>query len=712
MVERIFGRAVRGSCEARVKWFPYPSLFLTVPFVLFILLFCQPIQVSAQAAPPSLLPVHLTQVTPNSAVPGTEGLDIMLFGAGFAPGMQLRTGSPSVVVEYVQALSATLARARLRILPGAAPGPVRLDVISRDFTTFQQYTPPLFIRSPGGLAAPLSVRDAAVVFPQPGTLLAPDKPLFARGLLATTGSGVVIGVFTLDGVPFEQFSVIVSGGAPVSVQARIPVPFTYAGTHDLQIKILSPQQFTSGPVRLIGIPESRTLFQLVTPAAETVVAEKAPEFRWTVVPGAAAYQVLFQGSGDPVPRRVFKTAAAVWTPTATELKTLGRGTLYWTVRPLFPGDVPGSSAPWRKISLGAQTASGSYPPGPEAGSPGGVMSARAFMQQQPAQGGEPAQEPGGWTAQVGGEFNVISGSRPDQADTFRATLSSQADTGRDGWFLRETADGAFRHDFQDPNLTVNESRNWLFTGGRRKGKWGVEGQLGYGAVDILGDSQLVSGGLTRGGVEVKTETPFGGFGGYASYDDTIPALGSGSGAANLKVRAAAYSLPLPGDRFKLRLMGLWTSQDSSAYVPGGKGRVLGVLGRFDIVPAFGVQLEAARSRVEPDGLPSYEGNGYRLGFGGLVRQTSQDGRGSHAFPYLRIALNLRLLPVRGRWCGNVPDGRKDQAATGDSLLHLHDGYGRNRHSPVERRVAKGRRRSRHGICRREKQGLRRHAGLH
>jgi hypothetical protein len=784
--------------------------------------------------------ITLTAITPQQVTIGAGIATISLSGSGFTDtmGLQLISRSPYLQVLSLTASSFTSATAVVMAVPGAQPGPVRLDL--RDNfgnNTFSQATPPLVLISANAISAPLAVRDAAIVYPQPGTLLAPGNPIFARAILATSGSGVIVGTFALDGVTYDQFTVVAGAGAPVQVESKMPIPFTSGGTHDLQLQILSPRPLVSGTVRLIGVPESRTALQLISPADGSSASAPAP-FRWTMVPGATAYEVLIGRQPFDVGARVWRTSLDSWTPTDADWAGLGSGDFYWTVRPIFAGEVIGTGPSFRRVVLftGAFTLSVGAPlPGPRpsslvlnwSGAPEGAL---YFLEFFPSGGGQrlftaftrapkyllrfpagssdldytvtafdasgvrlgepakgtaiaprssvqgkndgvkfaagpvavtglspkdgasvnssqppigatwsgnvaqedvaifvgssdvtgmaviqagrftytpvlplpegattvkltlgdvqqawsftvksgapaaaastpsatPAGEPaapraektsskegskpsGAWTAQVGGTGTEISGSRPDQQDTFRATLSSQSDIGSGGYFFKDTADAAFRHDFTDPSRTVSESRNWLFSGGYKGANWGAEGQVGYGSVDILGDSQLVTSGLARGGAEVKLNTLAGQFGAYSSFDNTTPSLGSASGSSDMRVRAASYALPLPSDKYTVRLMGLWTDQDASAYLPGGSGRVFGILGKFAFSPQLSMYLEAAQGRTSPDGGTETQGNAYRLGFGGVIYGTS------YTLNFRRVASTFSNAANPGYSQGGVPD---------------------------------------------------------
>lgn len=743
---------------------------------------------------------ELTQLVPGNAAIPSEGVTLTLLGRGFRRGQSLVSSDPAVQVLSFQVASPSVASAVLRVLPGARPGPVRLDIrdpLGRG-TGWQDLIPRLTLVPSGALSAPLSVRDAAVVFPPPGTLLSPDAPLMARGALVTSGSGVVIGRFLLDGMAFDQFTAVAGGGAPVEVSARVPIPYTGPGTHDLQVEVLSPQHFLSGAVRIVGADQSRSALALLGPAEGGSVSA-APTFRWTFVPGASGYEVALAPENGQGPRYRWRSHGAEFEPPPAEWAAVKPGAYRWTVRPVFPGGALGPSAPshglfvggasvalrlappapgsrpgtlllrWEggpagayyrleftlggerlfdaltpdsryllRLPAGAEavafsvtaispdgrplgppargtaegprseryaeprvlfaagpaavtavapgdgstvslsrpsisarwqgavdpedavlfldttdvTAMAAFQPGGLTYTPvldlspgphtvrlslgtadhswtftvsGGVPEAKSPPAGAAPPGASPEKAPetgpkggptGSWTAQAALTFAGVSGSNPDQADTLRGTLTGQSDLGNGAGHFKSTVDASWRRDLQEPRHAVNESRSWLLSGGAKGEKASLDAQAGYGAAEILGGSQFLSPGLTRGAGQLRLGTPAGEFGAYASFDENIPGVGSAAGTGEVRVRAASYALPLPSKDFDVRLLGMWTDRDAAGNDPGATGRVLGALGTFRISPAFALTLEAARSNQHPAGAASFQGNAFRLGISG------------------------------------------------------------------------------------------------
>jgi len=201
------------------------------------------------------------------------------------------------------------------------------------------------------LAAPLSVQTAAILSPRRGTFVALGERLFARALLAVTGTGTVTGSWKLDGVPFERFEVPVFGGEPVSVVSKVPIPASMEGDHFLTLEVDHPQSVAAENVLLVFVSRRGARIRLIEPADGAVLA--APRvFRWTLVPGAQAYEIVFASEAQELPGSPhFRVSGGVWKPTARQWKAIGEGTRFWAVRAIFPVDVRGPLTPWQRIEV-------------------------------------------------------------------------------------------------------------------------------------------------------------------------------------------------------------------------------------------------------------------------------------------------------------------------------------------------------------------------
>ena len=123
----------------------------------------------------------------------------------------------------------------------------------------------LLVYPRGSIAAPLGVTTAAIIFPAEGTLVAPTQKVFPRGLLSTTGTGTLIGVWKFDGVPFDRFTVNVGGGYPAEVRTHLPLPISYSGGHKLELQIEYPQFAVAPALHVVMAAASVSRLTLLAP---------------------------------------------------------------------------------------------------------------------------------------------------------------------------------------------------------------------------------------------------------------------------------------------------------------------------------------------------------------------------------------------------------------------------------------------------------------
>lgn len=217
------------------------------------------------------------------------------------------------------------------------------------------------VRLISSLTGAVVVRELAVTAPTEGLAVQQGGQVRGRALITASGNGIVIGRWLIDGTPFESFQALVHAGSPTVVGTTRPIPTVDLGERRLQLEILSPNpmrsresHFTVSPLLQSGRP------RLVAPAFGAVLGTDAPAvLRWQVVPGASGYEVGIAATlgelglaedGRPAPggfdaatlpfhrvvRGASQTFATLDPKTLERLSALGRKTLFWTVRPLFP----------------------------------------------------------------------------------------------------------------------------------------------------------------------------------------------------------------------------------------------------------------------------------------------------------------------------------------------------------------------------------------
>jgi hypothetical protein len=289
----------------------------------------------------AILPA-ITAIAPGSVVAPSTSQTVRLAGTNFAPGGAVISRSPGVVVEDTTVFSPTLAEAVIRVQPGAAIGPLRLDFRNPEGAISVRGAT-LFVYPQEAIGAPLGVSTAAIVFPVEGTIVTAGQDVYPRGILATSGTGTVSGHWAIDGITFDHFNAPTSAGEPLKIRARVPIPPTAVGRHEISLVIESPR-LTQAPAVVIETSAVSLPPITIYEPLDRAIVEGQPRIRWSLVPGASSYEIelrqMTADHRDVAPRRVHTTDSE-WMP-----KELAAGTYSIRVRPIYPIDVRGEPTPW------------------------------------------------------------------------------------------------------------------------------------------------------------------------------------------------------------------------------------------------------------------------------------------------------------------------------------------------------------------------------
>jgi hypothetical protein len=622
-------------------------------------------------------PPVIHTVTPSSIAAGTANSVLRLQGENFRPGATASSSTPGVTVVQTTVISGTLADVSVTARADAHPGPYRLDLTNLDGTTTSQGVLVLVFPTTS-LGAPLGVTTAAIVFPRPFTLIAPDQPVFPRGLLATTGLGTITGVWKYDGVPFDRFIVNAAGGMPVEVTSNLPIPITSAGEHRLELAVEHPQALVTAPVSVIQAIETRSRLEIYAPEDGAALGDEPPLFRWSLVPGASGYEVEIERQDTEQPIRV-RLSESAWRPETRDLEAIGPGAHRFRVRAIFPGEVPGEPTPWRRFAILPKHAALTPirdPTGARAAvrwdgrSPGlahrveflrlgesepfaSALAMRSGYELQegaaPATTGETQQR--NWQFSILGTGTETNAEGDIHGDAARLQTTGQADAAGGALQAKFTGDLGGRHDLEPPHQTVAESKNWQLHLGAAQTGFKEEARVGYSPPDFLDQSEFLAAGLARGGAQGKLGTPVGSLSYYETFE-AQPAGATGVPALPQDISAVGFEAPWDPTRYLLRVVALRTDVTAGADFNGVEGEAVGVLGRFFLSPGLTLLFEGARGRLSPrtgGGATSPSGDAFRLGALGAV------GRFSYVLNLRKTDAEFANPANLGLTPGAVPD---------------------------------------------------------
>ena len=762
-------------------------------------------------------PPVITSVVAPAVATGDRSIVIRLNGLNFQPGARVAVVNPGVRIENVRVITPQIADVTLSVNADAAPGATTITLTNPDNGSAGAV---LLVYPRGSIAAPLGVTTAAIIFPAEGTLVAPTQKVFPRGLLSTTGTGTLIGVWKFDGVPFDRFTVNVGGGYPAEVRTHLPLPISYSGGHTLELQIESPQFAVAPALHVVMAAASVSRLTLLAPRDGAVISRTSPPFRWSLVPNSSGYELEmydfpgeYASKGPKLPIRM-RMADAEWKPTAETLQQLGPGIHHWRVRAVFPGETEGEPTEWQRFAIlpqnvaimverpqvdaatgrtrirwtggfagllyrlevlntsgqtvfSALTSAHEYLlPSSVSGAsvrvtalgPGGVtlgvsppitLALRSsskdivLVQQRPtvvsqqppngariqtiqpkiaatwsgtaraedvslmldqtdvtavsivtptsitydsllpldagshtvslslagavttwtfdivegaAPGAQPPTPPPStlrkdWAVTPNGTVTVISGDAPGQTDDARMQLSAQTDLANDANGAKVTGDMSIKHELNSPNVTVQESRNWLTDFNRQQGQLKGEAKIGYHAPDFLDQSELLATGIARGGVEGRVHFPLVVVSGYETFGTKPAGVVAGDFGPKQTIRAASLQSET-NPKWDFRLVGFRVTDQPGFNSAGGLGKAVGIFAKYILNPMLTAIVEGARGSFEPNpesAQTKREGSALRLDLSGVA------GTLSYVLNLRRTEANYVNPANRGFTPGGVPD---------------------------------------------------------
>ena len=557
------------------------------------------VAVTIEPAPPT--PPIIQAIVPPSVATGTRGNVLRVTGQNFQPGAVVTSASAGVRVTGSSILGPGLAEVVVSVRPDAPAGAYLLELTNPDGgATTGGAT--LLVVPAGALGSPLAVTATRIVTPRPWQIVEHGERLHARALLATSGTGTVVGTWLLDGVPFDRFTRVVSGGYPVEVKSSIPIPASFTGERRLELAIESPGGAPSRGVPFLQAAESRTGIRILAPATEvdldTDAAARA--FRWTLVPGASGYEVeIDAGERTAVRRRVTDTE---WRPDEALLRELDGKEAHFRVRAVFPGEVFENPTPWLSFAV-TTDGEGTSATGSDAAlrlvalDPAPAMIVAAAR--RPSSSVSPQEAPPGGEIRLAlqGTANATESSFAAPPAVGRLQASSQLDVRGPALDLLSTADISGSHDLEDPWDGREESRNWLVRLGASQPDFRQQVAVGFAPPSFFDQAEFLTVMTSGGAFEGKFDSPAGSLSYYRSLDL------SGNDSFDPfepEVDAAAYELSDESGRYLFRTTLLRaTDPGIEGFSAGGEGRALGVIGTVDLGPQLRLLGELATGDFEP-----------------------------------------------------------------------------------------------------------------
>lgn len=228
--------------------------------------------------------------------------------------------------------------------------------------------------------------------------------------------------------------------------------------------------------------------------------------------------------------------------------------------------VGAESENWKfTVELKAQPASGAGPgldtmPGTDAEIEPEAASSSAMQQADAGAEGSNVIFGPEVTTEMSANTQWISGS---EADTVVIGMAHRTNYQNGPWRAEANGTGLLNALLSpDPQTARGRVNDYVFQVGYEQPRWGAGVRFGVVAPSLFTNSEFVTTGTPREGVEPVLRTPIGTFGYYNNTNDS--ALGGGSGVAfHQEIRGASFAAPLPAEHATFRLMWLNASDRSA-----------------------------------------------------------------------------------------------------------------------------------------------------
>jgi hypothetical protein len=312
----------------------------------------------------------LSNISTRVVGQGTRQMQLTLVGANFRPGARVVIGASQsnpglvsatdIVVENVTRLNDSTIQALVSVAPQASLETRSVDVVNTDRSSTNASTAafgtssttlPLRVQGGNSLGAPLQVTALVVNYPRDNAIVSQGSSVYAEAVLSGSGTGTVIGQWLWDDAVLEQFAVNLAGGTSQTLRTSSSLPTGSLGSHTLVLKITSPNSIQTPARTVVVSPGDMKQERLLSPqAGQGFLPEQPPSLKWTIVPGAAKYQVGF--STEPQLRSITEwhdVSGTEWKVPAEIWGRLPAGGLYWTVRPVELSGVAEQAALMRRI---------------------------------------------------------------------------------------------------------------------------------------------------------------------------------------------------------------------------------------------------------------------------------------------------------------------------------------------------------------------------
>lgn len=202
--------------------------------------------------------------------------------------------------------------------------------------------------------AATSMNEILIKSPEYGSVIPRESIIPIEGVIRGVPGTQIHGCWLFNGTPMGFFASTIppSGELKQTISDR-----SFAskdGYASISLQMISPEKKTSDRVDYMVSSSPLSSCILMQPKSGAIFKKSSstpPNFRWSMVQGAISYKVAISKSRDIQNAVWVNVDNNLYVPDWVKWSSLGVGTFYWSVKPIFPGNKEGDASPSLSFSI-------------------------------------------------------------------------------------------------------------------------------------------------------------------------------------------------------------------------------------------------------------------------------------------------------------------------------------------------------------------------
>ncbi len=185
-----------------------------------------------------------------------------------------------------------------------------------------------------------------------GSVIPRNSMIPLEGIIQGRPGTQIHGCWLFNGTPMGFFASSVPSSGVLKQIVTDKMFAASDGRHNIALQIISPEKAISEKIEYIVASQPINTPVLMTPKpGELFKTGDIPVLRWSEVPGAVSYKISLSTDRNMKGSVWIDSGRNVYTPSQSWLANFTTRTIYWSVKPVFPGNKEGQAVPPFQFTL-------------------------------------------------------------------------------------------------------------------------------------------------------------------------------------------------------------------------------------------------------------------------------------------------------------------------------------------------------------------------